>query len=113
MFRRLVLENDFILVERLLRLGQNPFVKFDHDWSALHICCIYGYYRLAEIFLDFQLNPNGLDDFHYSPLFYSVVNGDRNLVTLLLNRGANPRLQIGNNETVLQYSGSDLLPLLL
>lgn len=61
--------------------------------TPLHRCCIYANINIVTSCVKSGYNVNATDAFGYTPLYYSVCNQQRDIVELLLGKGADAKLQ--------------------
>jgi len=93
------------IVSRLLNFGAHPNVA-DHDgrtplWLAVHKEDA----RIAALLLDYKADPNcRVGKNRMTPLMVAAKNGRIEVVNLLLDRGANPRLTTEDGRTAAQFA---------
>ena len=88
--------------------GQYEIVKYllkknlKTDWdnpaegrsTALYLAAGWGHLQIVKLLLDHGLNPNGIPGDTLSPLNSAIVQGHKDIVSLLLEKGANQILRI-------------------
>lgn len=62
---------------------------FLYNQTFLHYTCLIGNYDLANYLLQQGANPNIISSRFSYPLHYAISRGEQQLITLLLNHGAN------------------------
>jgi ankyrin repeat protein len=93
------------IVARLLAFGADPNVV-DHDgrtplWLAVHREDA----RIAALLLDYKAEPDcRVGKNRLTPLMVAAKNGRIEVVNLLLDRGADPRLVAGDGRTAAQFA---------
>mgnify|MGYP001348843733 CR=1 FL=1 len=93
------------IVSRLLNFGAQPNVA-DHDgrtplWLAAHKEDA----RIAALLLDYKADPNcRVGKNRLTPLMAAAKNGRIDVVNLLLDRGADPRLVAEDGKTAAQFA---------
>ncbi|CAD8060096.1 unnamed protein product [Paramecium primaurelia] len=91
-------KNDQDLVK--LMLEKCRFYAFDvneYFQTALHICSRKGYISLAEMLLSYGTYPDAKDVNYKTPLYYALVNKQKDIVRLLLSEKCNPWSSKGCN----------------
>lgn len=78
-------------VAHLLQLGK-PIVK-KKERSALHAAASMGHVDITQMLLDAGIAVDFLDEDGCTPLWEAVTNSRIGTIRLLLERGANPRLE--------------------
>ncbi|CAD8153346.1 unnamed protein product [Paramecium octaurelia] len=90
-FFKAIGKNDLDLVK--LMLEKCRFYAFDvneYFQTALHICSRKGYMAIAEILLSYGTYPDAKDVNYKTPLYYALVNKQKDIVKLLLIQQCNP-----------------------
>ena len=99
------------VVEWLLQQGANVHAKDYGEWTALHFACLCWFQppclETIRVLLNFGANVNEPDNELSTPLhtFVRLVRegyASTNVLTLLLERGADPNTQLQDGTTILQ-----------
>eukprot|EP00817_Percolomonadidae_sp_ATCC50343_P005724 CAMPEP_0117421988 /NCGR_PEP_ID=MMETSP0758-20121206/2927_1 /TAXON_ID=63605 /ORGANISM="Percolomonas cosmopolitus, Strain AE-1 (ATCC 50343)" /LENGTH=359 /DNA_ID=CAMNT_0005204357 /DNA_START=404 /DNA_END=1480 /DNA_ORIENTATION=- len=77
-------EKGFLSIVELLMSHKASFTIF-----SLIRPCTFGYYEIAKILVDHQIELHGINDKGYSPLMLACESGNEKLVELLLDHQAN------------------------
>ncbi|CAD8142325.1 unnamed protein product [Paramecium pentaurelia] len=86
-----VTKNDIDLVK--LMLDKCRFYAFDLNenlQTALHICSRKGHLQIAKILFQYGTYPDARDVSNRTPLYYALINNQKELVQLLLSHKCNP-----------------------
>ncbi|CAD8063388.1 unnamed protein product [Paramecium sonneborni] len=84
-------KNDLDMVKLLLE--QCRFYAFDVNenfQTALHICSRKGYLGIAKMLFEYGTYPEAKDANYKTPLYYALVNKQKEIVRLLLSNKCNP-----------------------
>ena len=98
-------QGDVVMLNRLLDEGVFPDVQDQWGQRALHYASREGHLEVVTALLDRGADPDGLDDRNGRPLHYTC---DPNILTLLLEHGADIRAQYEDKSTPLH--GAVLCP---
>lgn len=93
-------------VRLLLEFGADPAILNLQEMSALHVAVENGFVEVVTLFLEHE--PTAVNDASiegYAPIYYACMNGDEEMIDLLLDRGANINQRM--------YYGAPLLELLV
>lgn len=112
-----VLSNKDDILKMLIDFGGDVCVKGPKGMTVLHIAAKLGNRTAVEIILDRAVNTmsrvkydkflNCFDDANWSALFWAVENGCKEIVSCLLQSGANVNLRDKQNNTVLHWAAVD------
>ena len=108
-----ITNSDYDQVEQLIESGEYPVDFTDEDSATpLFYAAGYGDYRMVEILLELNANPNALDDDDNSPLHAAVdinfYDRDRyKIVKLLKKYGADSSIVNIKGKTPLDYARTD------
>jgi|GEM_PF-5882971 len=102
---------DSATVESLLKQGANPNTK-DSSGEPLLLTTAFGssdrnnfaFNKIAKILLEHKANPNATSSQGDSVLYWAVLNGNIELVRLLLDAGADPNGKYRDGSTALQVA---------
>ncbi|CAK65728.1 unnamed protein product (macronuclear) [Paramecium tetraurelia] len=86
-----VTKNDLDLVK--LMLDKCRFYAFDVNenfQTALHVCARKGYLQIAKLLFQLGTYPDVRDVSNRTPLYYALINNQKELVQLLLSHKCNP-----------------------
>lgn len=100
-----MMDGDFVLCEAatrsshlqicrsLLKSGADPCIANKLGCTALHIAAFHGRADVARLLIQAGANVNHRDRHGHGPLTCSISRNHKNVATLLLENGADPRLQ--------------------
>jgi len=79
--------------------------RCDTGETVLHLACSYQLYKIVELLLSHNANPNIIDIGHeLTPLHYSIVLNNVKLVEILLNHGSDVNIQDIYGNTSIHHS---------
>lgn len=84
---------DLQICRSLLKSGADPCIANKMGSTALHIAAFHGRADVARLLIRAGANVNHRDRHGHGPLTCAISRNHRNVATLLLENGADPRLQ--------------------
>ncbi|EGW06850.1 Ankyrin repeat domain-containing protein 36 [Cricetulus griseus] len=88
-------------------LSKNSFDVNDKDTrkrTALHFACFYGHLHLVHFLLFNDCEINALDKKKCTPLMKAVQSRETEIVTVLLDQGADPNIKDINGESAIHQA---------
>lgn len=79
------------IIDLLVEHGADPLSLSYKRWTMLHHACECRQYEAARHLLErYKINPNACDSLHRTALNIAVLLGDRKMIDLLVDHGADP-----------------------
>jgi cytohesin len=97
--RAAALKGDIKCLKELLKRGEDPNKRYEHNMTVLHhlamTCSVIDAFigncvDVARVLLENGADPNARDEWGQTPLHLAAYDGHRDLVRLLLEYGADP-----------------------
>lgn len=103
-----VMTNNTELVQNLLEKGVNANATDDQSRSALHLATSRGYLAIVRLLLKHKADPNKQDTLKNTPLHLAACTSSRDLISELIQGGADVKQLNRHGRNALQLAQSKL-----
>ena len=95
----------------LIILSSVAFARNDRATMNLFVACQFNNIDDVQKYIQEGANINATDNMGYTPLYYAMSKGNRDIMDILLANGADINQQVGHSDE--SYGFNDKMPLLM